>query len=460
MDEHSGDSIPAGSGRSQDEKMDVVEVSNGRNEENKVYSEKSHVATKGSEDSSAEAPADTGAFCERVEDDKTKKGDRMTSSTRDGQNQADLRGADQRNKHSMKSLGKLGTMRLFEDGIWIDDDQDEMAQTISETATYMFPPKFTLRGVEEKVSNASCLLDADYSELFIARKSSLLESTFSLHLQDFPDADWKEDLWAIEGSNPINESLDWYGHNDLPAHDMKRLQKAVVLSAAACETKIQPLTWNGFAKPFLSYFGRKLRQFIMFVQEDGAGLGPTDHEHEEAITILNGRHAIMLCWVAIDIAYGSKITFRDYLKKLCSEESTSYCDICEETGYPKHLLFSFYRAASLICPYMTANNSIGDVSTKRLLDTYLNDYTTISKLFETNATHAYRISDTTIQPSSSDTFQHQELSLPSILKSTDLQVIWCEDLSNHLFIGQKDEGNVLCLYWPCHTGMEFSQLTR
>ena len=260
----------------------------------------------------------------------------------------------------------------------------------------------------------------------------------------------------MTGPNPINWSLESHGHEPLTLKEMKRLQKAAVISAIGYERwpSSPHLTWDGFVKPFLLLFGQSIRQFL--VELEGYGL-------RDLFELLSGRHAIVLCWIAIDISFGSGISFKEYMEKLCGKETITRWETSNEPENPALPLFlEIGTAASLIYPYQAVEPAYKDdrLSLHKVFATRMNDYAAIAEFSRLDAMRFYQIANTPVQPCESNTFSHQELSLPSILKATTLKIYWCQNLNDHLCLGQEHESRFLTLYWPCSTGLIHSQLAR
>ena len=227
---------------------------------------------------------------------------------------------------------------------------------------------------------------------------------------------------------------------------------AVVISAIGHETwfDTRVLTWAGFARPFLLLFRENLRNLLRNL--DGVLF-------TERPRLTSGRHAIELCWMAVDIAYGSKISFEEYLEKLWEPEIIT---IWKNTYESFSLSVLVGDVASLYHPYRSSSPDVEqeEAPIEQVLVTRMNDYAAISKFSRACGMRFDATSNVPVQMPTSPTFRHQEISLPSILKGTDLAIIWCDNVTEHLYIGQVGATRYLSLYWPCHTGLTASQLTR
>ena len=166
---HSENNLTAVSERLR-EKAEVVEVTNRKKKEGEAYLERRHGEARGLGGSSVDMPTENGAIYELVEDYKAKKGENTTAGIRDGKSQTIDENVGRGDRlQDDNSFSKYGITRYNTNGFQLQGN--EMAQNISETATYLFPLELNMRRLDHKLPKTSCLLDADCSDMFVTCKS-------------------------------------------------------------------------------------------------------------------------------------------------------------------------------------------------------------------------------------------------------------------------------------------------
>ena len=223
----------------------------------------------------------------------------------------------------------------------------------------------------------------------------------------------------------------------------------------------EDLTWKNFVEPFLLLSGEKLRWLIGLAERVLGPPGSTCYGTELGIvSAFDGRHAIILCWIAVEAAYGSNMSFRDYIREFFDKDSLERYQHQAQAGLGFSLYDFLSYAAGLTCPYQKDRSFAGDSSIKDFLGTRMKDYPAVIGMHNISSDDI-EIRDLPFQPSKSPSFRPREASLPYISKGTNLRVVWCHHLDMHLWMGRND-GHIyyLSLYWPCYTGFILSQLTR
>ena len=276
----------------------------------------------------------------------------------------------------------------------------------------------------------------------------------------------REDLWELNTAskagvaesrtNPVNESLRKHRQRPLSPLGMIQLQKLLIMAAVRVQRRTtreprlawlkEKVTWRGFARPYLLLFADRLRSAVSSMEED---------RNWTTWSTFGGCHALLLCKIVAHADFHEASTIGDCLRKCYERRALSRCKDRLGAGCQMLLIVA---AFSLVDPLLTPYTWYSSYSPETLFSAKFDQFfvlgeTSIESTFD-------RDPSVPVKPCKEETFEADEMSLPSISKGTSVEVEWVHGLEDHLLLKKFGNRYVLRVYWPIRSDMVASRSDR